>query len=283
MYGISLSIKNDIPKFKGIVTVKNYHQLDLSDNSKFTNIKVIPWSDEVKNHLNTEEDFVKQYYPDLMNVQTDQGKEINSVTDKVRTLCTTVKDAIQVNVADVYTSATITYNNLYKNIEQDLKTVNTSYTNIKAFINSTYNGNENNNTNNNNQPQQASQNASYRFKFKNYESLNEDNVAQNANAVQNSQKLNQPQQQDNKQNQVEVDSDGDGTPDKNEKDKEAANTASKQVKVYFSATCKILTAKLTVLRDFRKQNVQILKSVFKQEKEAKKNEENNNTTVGVQV
>lgn len=119
---------NPNPKF----TIKNY----FTYNSEILdNIKVIPFDYiEMRDSLGSKTDFVTKYYPNLI---TDSDKSFSTnmrvkiITGAKDTKCTSEM------MIQMYNFVTKIFPNKIKNVENDLKTVNTSNKNIKQIVNQT--------------------------------------------------------------------------------------------------------------------------------------------------
>ena len=104
------------------------------DMNKLNGIKLIPFNyEEMKESLNSTQDFVSKYYPEI---KIDEQHK--SVKEAVQAICVKSRDEVKCDgqlLKNMYKFVTTDYKSEMSKLEADLKTVNASNKNIQNLVN----------------------------------------------------------------------------------------------------------------------------------------------------
>ena len=218
-------------------TIDNYK---IYDNSKFDMIKIIPFNyEQMKDSLDSVNHFLQVNYSNI----TDIGKDETKVKDAVLNyVCISNNNGYRLkndDIKKIFSWCINDYKKNITNIENDIKSLNSSSSNIENIVNNTMSA------------------TGEAVEYYNYYITETDND-------NNKMKINDDKLEDNANDQ------------NNNKGSDNNNQVVKDIQTYMSATTQILTAKINIMKDRRKDYISILKHYIPAKDIKKDNNVNNN-------
>ena len=226
-------------------TIDNYK---IYDNSKFDMIKIIPFNyEQMKDSLDSVNHFLQVNYSNI----TDIGKDETKVKDAVLNyVCISNNNGYRLkndDIKKIFSWCINDYKKNITNIENDIKSLNSSSSNIENIVNNTMSA------------------TGEAVEYYNYYITEADND-------NNKMKINDDKPEDNANDQ------------NSNKSSDNNNQVVKDIQTYMSATTQILTAKINIMKDRRKDYISILKhyipakDIVKKDNNINNNSQSNNNT-----
>jgi hypothetical protein len=227
-------------------TIDNYK---IYNDSKFDMIKIIPFNyEQMKDSLDSVNHFLQVNYSNI----TDIGKDETKVKDAVLNyVCISNNNGYRLkndDIKKIFSWCINDYKKNITNIENDIKSLNSSSSNIENIVNNTMS---------------ATSEAVEYYNYYITEADNDDNDKMKIND-------DKPEDDTNDQN--------------NNKGSDNNNQVVKDIQTYMSATTQILTAKINIMKDRRKDYISILKhyipakDIVKKDNNINNNSQSNNNT-----
>ena len=237
---------------------------------KLNNIKVVPLDNyqEMQKYLDTQEAFIKQYYPQLQATADENGNI--SLGDSLKKLVYKEPHEQKLGVPEIktmYNYCVDSYKGSMESIKSDLQTVNTSSKNIERLVSQVVSAQA---------PAQQTVNAStdMTISLENFFIFNEADPQPSNNPGGNT----APNNNDNKKFDDDKAAQMDGNAANNGQATQKNESVQKHIVNYTKATTTILTTKMNITREIFNEYVRCIRHCVKGEPGTEGNQEDNSNT-----